>query len=428
MEQDKDRLKSLRVLYVEDDEATRIQLAQFLQRRVGKLLVATDGGAGLDLFHQGHPDLVITDILMPVMDGLAMVQAIREQDKDIPIIVITAFSDDVFFLRSIELHIDRYVLKPTNPNLLQDALHRCAHTLWQRREREAMDRYTRFLLDIQPNFLMVMHHHRLEYVNQAFLNFLGFSSFDALRLTEREMGAWMSTTADVVLSRAGANGWQDNLLEMGKTSDVLFLRAPKSPQDPAKPYVVQRHSLPEQDRHIFTLVSIEHVCDEMQTLRHKAFTDPLTGTCNRHSLNGILLAEVKRAQRHGKQLSLILMDIDHFKEVNDTHGHQTGDAVLRHLVALLSPQIRAEDSLARWGGEEFMVVSPESDLEHTRLMAEKLRQLVATAAFPGVGAMTCSFGVAQYRQDDTPASLTERADQAMYLAKRLGRNRVETMD
>lgn len=128
------RLKSLSVLYVEDDEMTRQLVAQLLARWVGQLHLATDGQEGLYLFTRHRPDMVVTDIQMPVMDGLKMARSIKELDRDTPVIVTTAFNDQAYFLEAIEVGIDRYLAKPISADSLLEALSRAGQVLLERRE------------------------------------------------------------------------------------------------------------------------------------------------------------------------------------------------------------------------------------------------------------------------------------------------------
>jgi diguanylate cyclase (GGDEF)-like protein len=127
---DKEYLKSLSVLYVEDDTETRLSIERILRPRVGSIVTAGNGAEGLDAFHALHPDLVITDILMPVMDGLSMAQEIRKVDHNVPIVVITAFEQTDYLLRSIDIGIDRYVIKPVMVDRLMAALTYCSHRIF----------------------------------------------------------------------------------------------------------------------------------------------------------------------------------------------------------------------------------------------------------------------------------------------------------
>lgn len=159
-------------------------------------------------------------------------------------------------------------------------------------------------------------------------------------------------------------------------------------------------------------------------LEQQATTDPLTGALNRLKFNDLLGQEIRRAERYGTPLSLIMYDIDHFKRVNDTYGHQAGDSVLVQLTRLVESHIRESDSLARWGGEEFMIIVPQLTRSDAARLAEKLRELVEATAFTGAGRQSCSFGVARFATGDTADTLAGRADQALYQAKTGGRNRV----
>lgn len=163
-------------------------------------------------------------------------------------------------------------------------------------------------------------------------------------------------------------------------------------------------------------------------LELKATTDSLTGLRNRQYLDRQLILEISRAERYQTPMAFILFDIDHFKIINDRFGHLAGDEVLKTLGAIVGKAIRNLDVLARWGGEEFVVLLPGGTLEPAMQAAEKLRGLIEKHPFPVNGRITCSFGVSQYRESDTPETITARADDALYAAKAAGRNvvRAET--
>jgi diguanylate cyclase (GGDEF)-like protein len=163
--------------------------------------------------------------------------------------------------------------------------------------------------------------------------------------------------------------------------------------------------------------------------RELAIRDGLTGLYNHRHLHELLQAEVERAHRYRRALSLIFMDVDHFKTYNDTHGHQHGDEVLRSIAELLTKHVRKTDVVARWGGEEFVILAPETGADEAIALADKMRRLVAAFPFygresmPG-GQVTISAGVADLGGDLTQDALVYRADQAAYRAKQSGRNSV----
>jgi len=160
-------------------------------------------------------------------------------------------------------------------------------------------------------------------------------------------------------------------------------------------------------------------------LERIASTDTLTGLNNRRKLEEFAAEHLAGIRRYGGWLSAILLDIDHFKAVNDRHGHPVGDSVIMHIAAIIRESVREADMVGRWGGEEFLVLLPNTTVDGALVVAEKIRRAVADYAFPVVQAKTVSLGVSQLLDDETMTGLVARADQALYRAKQAGRNRVE---
>ena len=158
-----------------------------------------------------------------------------------------------------------------------------------------------------------------------------------------------------------------------------------------------------------------------------ATTDMLTGIANRRKFYEILDGEISKAKRHATLFSLIMYDLDHFKRVNDQFGHDRGDMVLKTVTGIVGRNIRKEDMHARWGGEEFMILTPAIGAKAAIVLAEKLRLKVASHGFGPVGKVTVSFGVTEFEAGDDSASLARKVDEALYLAKEKGRNRVESV-
>src|SRR5690606_35828458 len=158
-----------------------------------------------------------------------------------------------------------------------------------------------------------------------------------------------------------------------------------------------------------------------------AVTDGLTELANRKKLDSILAEEVARARRYGRELSVLMLDIDHFKSINDTHGHLTGDYVLRGLASILQKRLRPNDQLGRYGGEEFCAILPETSAASAARIAEDLRALVESHSFAAADKeirVTISLGVASLGEGMQGEDLYRAADEMLYQAKRMGRNRV----
>ena len=161
-------------------------------------------------------------------------------------------------------------------------------------------------------------------------------------------------------------------------------------------------------------------------LEGAALTDSLTGIPNRLYFDQQLEANMLSSQRYGVTFSLIMLDLDHFKQVNDHYGHAVGDRVLREFGQIVKQQLRLTDQFARWGGEEFIIAAPHTRVDYALAVAERIRAAVAQHDFVMVSPVTVSIGVTEYRTGETTMALLERVDGALYRAKANGRNRVET--
>ena len=187
--------------------------------------------------------------------------------------------------------------------------------------------------------------------------------------------------------------------------------------------VAQAQQKAEEDRHRLEAL----VQERTRELDHLAMSDMLTGTYNRRRLVELGEQEIARAGRYDQPLCLAMLDLDHFKNINDTHGHAVGDAALRHAAEAIKGRVRAYDHVGRYGGEEFVILAPNTNLDGARRLAEAVCEAVAKTPFRANGrvvALTVSIGVAQWREDESLDDILRRADAALYRAKETGRNRV----
>lgn len=168
----------------------------------------------------------------------------------------------------------------------------------------------------------------------------------------------------------------------------------------------------------------EDLARQSLALKKLSITDGLTGLYNRIKLEEVLEKECLRSSRSGHSPAIIMLDVDRFKEINDANGHHAGDQVLRELAGILRDNVRSIDIVGRWGGEEFLLICPETDLVGAQTLAEKLRRMIADYSFSEINRCTCSFGIASCSTDERAGNAVIRADQAMYQAKENGRNTV----
>ncbi len=171
------------------------------------------------------------------------------------------------------------------------------------------------------------------------------------------------------------------------------------------------------------LVVVRNFTRQKQAERMAAI-DPLTHAYNRRKFSELLDQEIKRVERNDRSFSMVMLDIDHFKKINDTHGHDAGDYVLKRMTKLVRENIRDIDILSRYGGEEFVIILPERNLKGAIAVAERIRKVIESACFDKVGQITISAGVSDFIQGDNRESVFKKADNALYIAKNGGRNRV----
>ncbi|WP_413282685.1 diguanylate cyclase [Vibrio sp. MA40-2] len=173
---------------------------------------------------------------------------------------------------------------------------------------------------------------------------------------------------------------------------------------------------------------IEDVTDKVELekkLKYLSITDSLTNVYNRRKLDEVLKQESNRTARYGHALSILLIDLDHFKSVNDNFGHQAGDEMLIAVARLIKASVRRTDIVGRWGGEEFLIICPDTPIDAASFIAEKLKQIIAELEDQVPCSITASIGVATAKDNESNGHLLKRVDDALYLAKHKGRNRVE---
>jgi diguanylate cyclase (GGDEF)-like protein/PAS domain S-box-containing protein len=257
------------------------------------------------------------------------------------------------------------------------------------------------------------------YENPAALRVSGMTAEDIIGKTHRDAGF------DEELS----DFWEEKIkavFKTGKSSQSIF-----EWEGATGKVFLDWHLYPEFDEsnHVKTVLGISRDITELkrmeENLKKLATRDELTQAYNRTIFEELLSKEIEKFSRYSHPFSILLLDVDYFKKINDTYGHDTGDKVLETMSSIFRVSIRGFDSLIRWGGEEFLLIAPATDLEKAGLLADRLRKIIENQSFDTAGKITISLGVASFRSDDNKNSIVKRADEALYVAKRNGRNRVE---
>lgn len=262
-------LKDLSVLYVEDDIDVMGEMKTFLKRRVGKLVTAMNGQEGLSEFISHRPDVVVSDVRMPVMDGLKMSAEIKKISPDTPIVVTTASSDVDNLIFAIDIGIDKYVLKPVDPKNLEDALKRIAGELFHRREIEARNRYVQFILDLSPGFIVTTERDELEYINKAFLGFLGFSTLDDFKKADISIEQFVLKINDAPFPGGDAANLVRFVLTNRDAYHTACMKDPKDANNP-KVFLITCEVFPTLSRHILFFTDITGIDKERVELKELA--------------------------------------------------------------------------------------------------------------------------------------------------------------
>jgi diguanylate cyclase (GGDEF)-like protein/PAS domain S-box-containing protein len=410
-------LKTLTVLYVEDDPDVRQQLEQFLQRRVGELIIAGNGAEGLKTFRGSWPQIVITDIKMPGMDGLSMAQEIRRLDRNVPIIVTTAFEQTDYLLRSIEIGVDEYVTKPVNTDRLYDGLVACAYRL--RLERQL--KLAAAVFDHCLEAIMITDaDNRIVSANRVFCQITGYSAEEVVGENPNLLSSGLQDKAFYhamwrEIQEKGA--WQGEISNKRKNGSVY-------PEWLAITTLADGNGRITNHIGMFSDISKRKAAE--LHIRQLAMHDPLTGLPNRYLLKARFELALATALRNGEYLALLYVDLDNFKSINDTLGHHAGDLVLQEVSHRLQGLFRSSDTVSRLGGDEFLVVINAVDsTADARCTARKvLDTLGEEMVICGRSlVVTPSIGIAVYPLDGADLeTLIGRADSAMYRAKRQGKN------
>ncbi len=416
----------MRILIVEDDADSVMILQAMLGKKAREIIVGVDGIDGLQKFRETKPDMVITDIDMPGLDGLQLSFEIRQHDSQIPIIISTAHSNEEFLLKAINIGINDYIVKPFHKNELLMVVSRFARIVYQNREIEHQRTLIQLMLDKNPTYIIISDGIFPLYMNHSFLNFLNLESYEQFRSMHETLDSIFVPISHGIDSLPFTfSEWFNARKDDYDEEHYLQLKIHCGPEEKTTTFLLHFFPIPNEDRYILFFTDVTYLIAEKDHYRSLSTTDPLTGITNRKLYEQELSMEIVKHERYGNPLTMIIFDIDHFKLVNDTYGHSAGDSVLIELTRLVREHIRKTDIFARFGGEEFIVLTPDCDLDCARKLAEKIRETVEEHTFSIVKTITCSFGIATLRKGESKQAMFERADAAVYLAKTNGRNRVE---
>ncbi|MCP4136366.1 MAG: diguanylate cyclase [bacterium] len=300
-------------------------------------------------------------------------------------------------------------------------------TIQKLAEREYYNQkiYLQSVLDSQDHMIVVTTRDEIILGNNSFLSFFGYKTLNDFNRKIKSIGE-LAVEIEDYISKPDNGNWLNIDFENPDNQNLVAFQ----PEGLTSPRIfsinISLLSVDDQG-YVITFTDVTELEQRSMKLEEKASYDPLTKIFNRSKFDELLVSEIERSQRYYNSLSIIFFDIDHFKRINDTYGHQIGDSVLRNLAFLVQRNIRKADIFARWGGEEFVLVLPQTEVKGAAIVAEKLRVSIRQFEFEEVGQVTISFGVTSLTDTDTAEELLSRSDKALYKAKEAGRDRVITI-
>jgi len=453
---------SARVLVVDDVPANVKLLEARLSAEYFDVVTANCGAQALEICERADCDIVLLDVMMPDIDGFEVCRRLKSNPKThfIPVVMVTALDSPSDRVRGLEAGADDFLTKPvsdvvliarvrslTRLKMMTDELRMRAITSHeigvQAPERHAITDTGRggriLLVDDRPSSydrlapVLADEHsvdvepvpsealfHAAEGNYDLLIVSLNLENFDGLRLCS-QVRSLERTRSVPILAISDSDNHAQLLrgLEIG-VNDYLLRPVDKNE------LLARARTQVRKRRYT------HHLRDNVQNSIEMAITDPLTGLHNRRYLEGHVGNLAEQAASRGKPLALMILDIDYFKSINDTYGHDAGDDVLREFAVRIKKSIRGIDLAARYGGEEFVIVMPETDLRVAGAVAERLRSSIAGEPFTiERGAkqitVTISIGISTLEEkNEAVSAVLKRADQALYKAKHEGRNRVVT--
>jgi len=413
------------IILVVDDEIININIVVELLSDKYDIKVAFDGAKALEVIDKIRPDLILLDIHMPKMDGYELAYKLKnsKEHQNIPFIFLSSKNDSDSIVKGFNLGAVDYITKPFNQTELKVRVENHIKTYQLQKNLEEQKEFAQTIMDSQPNMILVTDGIEAKYVNKTILDF--YHCKDLEEFIDKYKCVCHSFIKNDIYFHLGKvideSNWIHHIMKINPEDRVVTILSHED-------YMVKAFSVSVKqylhNTYIINLNDISQTVLKQIQLEDKTTHDKLTKAFNREYFDQVYKTLILKFKTEKKYFALSMVDIDHFKKINDTYGHDVGDEVLKDLVSVVNKHSRADDIFIRWGGEEFVLILKVSSAEDVVNALEHIRKIIEDYIFKVVGEITCSFGATILQEEESIDKTIKRADIALYEAKNNGRNQV----
>ena len=416
------------ILCVDDTSANLLVLESLFEYCEQKynIVTALSGHDALGVLLNQKIDLILLDVMMPDLDGFETAQLIKENKltKNIPIIFLTAKKDDITIKNAFKYGVD-YLSKPYDEFELFTRVAVQLKLVESQKQLDEQILFNQSILDSQHNILFIQDDKGIINANKSFFKFFNIYDVDEFNKKYKCISELFMEYENYFSLHVLNPGefWASTLSSEDEDREYNILIMDTIIFEP-RAFKIDVSGLENSDRFVVSLTDVTTLTTKSKQFENKATYDALTNIFNRSKFNEVFDLEVKLAVADNHSLSFAIMDIDFFKKVNDNYGHIIGDETLITFAQTIEHKVRKSDTFARWGGEEFVLALPGTNVDTAFKVVDGLRKEIEKTSFEEIGSITCSIGLTQLRTNDTIDDILIRSDEALYEAKETGRNKV----
>lgn len=414
--------KKLNILCIDSEKNEQEYYQKILSPYSSNITILNNSDQLLDTYDKVVPNLIISDVANNHQIDMNNLATLKKINPYLMVIIRTNLRENDLLLKAFEIGIDGYLLKSDNEDKFINKLESITNKFNQRNENIQKRKTLEKILDNQSGIILLTDFENITYASKSFLDFFElrikddiFNRYENILdiFIQHDEYLYADTKEDFLEKFQNAKAINKIVLILGKDFNP-------------KAFHIHLDKISKNEElYVISLSNISFMQEKNIEISYKAYIDGLTHVYNRNKFEETFDYEFNKFKRYESPFCISILDIDHFKKFNDTYGHLIGDEVLILLAEKINQNIRSTDTFARWGGEEFVVLMPNTKIDEAKIFCEKLRILVEEICHITAGKITCSFGITQTKKEDTLKAIFKRCDEALYHAKAAGRNRIE---